>query len=165
MLQKLLTTTERPDADTQNLRRSAYEAVNQVIESSGNDMQSIVSHVLMEAISRLEKTFQGTLTHSHTHLLTHLLTHSLTYLLTHSLTYSLTHSLMSPGGSFTAPNSNLQVEETPNVFNGAMKMEESAQLTAKMADLVLKNEVKLKKIELFGGAMSILLPESFEDIR
>jgi len=50
------------------------------------------------------------------------------------------------------------------VFNGAMKMEESAQLTAKMADLVLKNEVKLKKIELFGGAMSILLPESFEDI-
>ncbi len=73
--------------------------------------------------------------------------------------------LLSPGGSFTAPNSNLQVEETSTVFNGAMKIEESAQLAAKMADLALNNEVKLKKIELYGGAMSILLPESFEDIR
>jgi len=59
VLQKLLTTTERPDAETQNLRRSAYEAVNQIIESSGDDMQHVVTHVLVEAISRLEKTFQG----------------------------------------------------------------------------------------------------------
>ena len=76
--------------------------------------------------------------------------------------------LLSPGGSFTSPN-NLQVAEdettTTSVFNAAARQEETAQLTNKMDDLSLNNEIILKKIDLYGGAMSISLPESFEDIR
>ncbi len=76
--------------------------------------------------------------------------------------------LLSPGGSFTSPN-NLQVAEdatnTTSVFNAAARQEETTQLTNKMDDLSLNNEIVLKKIDLYGGAMSILLPESFEDIR
>lgn len=61
LLQKLLTVTNRDDWDTNNLRSSAYEAVNMLVESSAKDMEATIRMLYEEALNRLEVTF-----HSHT---------------------------------------------------------------------------------------------------
>lgn len=57
MLQKLLTVVNREDWDTNNLRSTAYEAVNMMVTNSAMDMQPVVIHVLGEALNRLEANF------------------------------------------------------------------------------------------------------------
>jgi importin subunit beta-1 len=57
ILEKLLLTTEREDADENNLRVSAYEAMNVLIQNSAKDTQHIVLKVLPVFIDRLAKTF------------------------------------------------------------------------------------------------------------
>eukprot|EP00604_Paraphysomonas_vestita_P001781 CAMPEP_0174823068 /NCGR_PEP_ID=MMETSP1107-20130205/21138_1 /TAXON_ID=36770 /ORGANISM="Paraphysomonas vestita, Strain GFlagA" /LENGTH=635 /DNA_ID=CAMNT_0016044165 /DNA_START=668 /DNA_END=2575 /DNA_ORIENTATION=+ len=61
LLQKLLFVTNRDDWDTNNLRSSAYEAINMLVESSAKDMEPTVRLLYEEALNRLEITF-----HSHT---------------------------------------------------------------------------------------------------
>lgn len=61
MLQKLLNVVNREDWDENNLRSIAYEAVNKMVENCAIDMLPIANQVLIEAISRLEKTFSGNL--------------------------------------------------------------------------------------------------------
>jgi importin subunit beta-1 len=57
LLQKLLAVTNREDWDAHNLRSSAYEAVNMLIEASAKDMEETVRLVYEEALGRLEQTF------------------------------------------------------------------------------------------------------------
>lgn len=59
LLQKLLYATNRPDWDAHNLRSSAYEAVNMLVEASANDMEETVTLVYEEALGRLEQTFSA----------------------------------------------------------------------------------------------------------
>lgn len=61
LLEKLLIATNREDWDAHNLRSSAYEAINMLVESSAQDMQTTVVMVYEEALNRLEQTF---LTHT-----------------------------------------------------------------------------------------------------
>jgi len=58
ILQKLLATTERDDADENNLRVSAYEAMDVLIQNSAKDVQQTVLAVVGVYIERLAKTFQ-----------------------------------------------------------------------------------------------------------
>lgn len=57
LLEKLLFVTNRADWDAHNLRSSAYEAVNMLVEASANDMEETVTLVYGEALNRLEQTF------------------------------------------------------------------------------------------------------------
>jgi importin subunit beta-1 len=57
LLEKLLMVTNREDWDSENLRASAYEAVNMIVTNCGVDMRSVVAHLLSEALNRLEATF------------------------------------------------------------------------------------------------------------
>lgn len=57
LLQKLLFVTNREDWDSHNLRSSAYEAINMLVEASASDMADTVRLVYEEALSRLEQTF------------------------------------------------------------------------------------------------------------
>ena len=57
MLQKLLNVVNREDWDENNLRSTAYEAVNKMVENSAEDMLQVVGQVLDESCTRLEKTF------------------------------------------------------------------------------------------------------------
>ena len=57
MLQKLFTVANRPDWDEENLRVSAYEAVNMIVHNSALDMRTMVAQVLSEGLTRLEHTF------------------------------------------------------------------------------------------------------------
>ena len=56
MLQKLFTVATRPDWDEENLRVSAYEAVNMIVHNSALDMIPVVIQVMNEALTRLEQT-------------------------------------------------------------------------------------------------------------
>ena len=57
MLEKLLAVTTRDDWDELNLRSTAYEAINMLVENSAVDMQETVAMLLNEGLSRLEHTF------------------------------------------------------------------------------------------------------------
>lgn len=57
MLQKLLVVTNREDWSSENIRSSAYEAINMMVENSATDMHQIVLQLLSEAVNRLEQTF------------------------------------------------------------------------------------------------------------
>jgi importin subunit beta-1 len=57
LLQKLMMTTEREDADESNLRTSAYEAINVLIHNGAKDTHQIVLQAVPVFIDRLEKTF------------------------------------------------------------------------------------------------------------
>ncbi len=57
MLQKLFILSNRSDWDVENLRISAYEAVNEMVNNSALDMRPVVIQVLNEALNRLEVTF------------------------------------------------------------------------------------------------------------
>eukprot|EP00600_Ochromonadales_sp_CCMP1393_P003552 CAMPEP_0174993058 /NCGR_PEP_ID=MMETSP0004_2-20121128/22863_1 /TAXON_ID=420556 /ORGANISM="Ochromonas sp., Strain CCMP1393" /LENGTH=851 /DNA_ID=CAMNT_0016247129 /DNA_START=21 /DNA_END=2576 /DNA_ORIENTATION=+ len=57
MLQKLLAVTLREDGDVENIRSTAYEAVNMMVANSAMDMQPIVVQLLTEALNRLEASF------------------------------------------------------------------------------------------------------------
>jgi len=59
MLEKLLLTTNREDWDCNNLRSSAFEAINMLVQNSAADMAPTVLSMLNEALSRLERTFLG----------------------------------------------------------------------------------------------------------
>ena len=54
VLTKLLAVTNREDWDTDNLRTSAYEAVNMLVANSASDMLPVVFLLLGEALNRLE---------------------------------------------------------------------------------------------------------------
>lgn len=56
MLQKLFVVAARKDWDEENLRVSAYEAVNMLVHNSAIDMIPVVIQVLTEALTRLEQT-------------------------------------------------------------------------------------------------------------
>lgn len=55
MLTKLLAITVREDWDSDNIRATAYEAVNMMVANSAMDMQPIVVQLLSEALNRLEQ--------------------------------------------------------------------------------------------------------------
>lgn len=55
--QALLACTERADAATQNLRTSAYEALNTTVTNSAEDTKDAILHLLPIIITRLEATF------------------------------------------------------------------------------------------------------------
>eukprot|EP00428_Durinskia_dybowskii_P064152 CAMPEP_0170368380 /NCGR_PEP_ID=MMETSP0117_2-20130122/7427_1 /TAXON_ID=400756 /ORGANISM="Durinskia baltica, Strain CSIRO CS-38" /LENGTH=852 /DNA_ID=CAMNT_0010623045 /DNA_START=84 /DNA_END=2642 /DNA_ORIENTATION=+ len=57
MLGKLLAITVRDDWDCENIRSSAYEAINMMVSSSAADMQPVVVQLLNEALNRLEASF------------------------------------------------------------------------------------------------------------
>lgn len=57
ILQKLMATTERDDVDESNLRCSAYEAINVLIQSGAKDTVQIVNAAVQVFVDRLEKTF------------------------------------------------------------------------------------------------------------
>jgi importin subunit beta-1 len=57
LLEKLLRVTERSDADENNLRCSAYEAINVLIQNAANDTHPIILSVLPIFIESLHKTF------------------------------------------------------------------------------------------------------------
>lgn len=57
MLQKLLVITSRNDWDNENLRTTAYEAMNMMVENCAMDMQPVVGQLLLESLNRLEATF------------------------------------------------------------------------------------------------------------
>jgi len=57
LLQKLLFATEREDADESNLRPSAYEAINVLIQNGAKDTQPLVVAVLPVFLQRLEQSF------------------------------------------------------------------------------------------------------------
>jgi len=57
VLQKLMGTTERDDADESNLRCSAYEAINVLIQSGAKDTQQIIVAAVPIFVDRLEQTF------------------------------------------------------------------------------------------------------------
>jgi len=58
LAEKLLVTTERDDADESNLRSSAYEALNVLIQSGARDTHTTIANILPILIDRLAKTFQ-----------------------------------------------------------------------------------------------------------
>lgn len=60
ILHKLLLITNREDWDTNNLRTSAYEAVNMLITNSAADMLPVVFMMLGEALNRLEGSWNDT---------------------------------------------------------------------------------------------------------
>jgi importin subunit beta-1 len=57
LFEKLLAVTNREDWDCENLRASAYEAVNMLVTNSAEDMRAVVVQLLTEALNRLELTF------------------------------------------------------------------------------------------------------------
>lgn len=64
VLTKLFAVTNREDWEEHNLRSTAYEAINMMVEASALDMAGTVGLVLTEALGRLEQTF---LQSDHTH--------------------------------------------------------------------------------------------------
>lgn len=56
LLSKLLAVTNRPDAKAGNLHMTAYETINALIQGSASDMQGVVQHASIEALTRLELT-------------------------------------------------------------------------------------------------------------
>ena len=57
MLTKLLAITVREDWEQDNIRATAYEAINMMVANSAVDMQPIVVQLLNEALTRLEQSF------------------------------------------------------------------------------------------------------------
>eukprot|EP01118_Nematostelium_gracile_P005236 TRINITY_DN1640_c0_g1_i1.p1 TRINITY_DN1640_c0_g1~~TRINITY_DN1640_c0_g1_i1.p1 ORF type:complete len:873 (-),score=271.61 TRINITY_DN1640_c0_g1_i1:208-2763(-) len=57
VLEKLLKVTERADADENNLRCSAYEAINVLIQNAAQDTHPVILAVLPHFIETLHKTF------------------------------------------------------------------------------------------------------------
>ena len=57
LLQDLLQVTERPDWDEANLRPSAYEAINMLIQHAAADMAPILEQLLPVIMDRLAKSF------------------------------------------------------------------------------------------------------------
>ena len=57
MLTKLLAITVRPDWEEENIRSTAYEAINMMVANSAMDMKPIVVQLLNEALGRLEQSF------------------------------------------------------------------------------------------------------------
>lgn len=57
MLQKLFIVASREDGDTDNIRSSAYEAMNKMVVNSAKDMQPIVVQLLAEVLNRLEQSY------------------------------------------------------------------------------------------------------------
>lgn len=64
VLRKLLVVTNREDWDVDNLRTSAYEAINVMVSNSAQDMLSVVQALLVEALNRLEASWTA---HSEPH--------------------------------------------------------------------------------------------------
>lgn len=60
-LDLLLRVVNREDWEVNNLRSVAYEAVNMMVQNSAMDMLSMVNLVLVEAMNRLEKTFNDSM--------------------------------------------------------------------------------------------------------
>lgn len=60
MMTKLLTVTNREDWESDNLRATAYEAANMMVQNSAIDMKGVVLQVLAEALNRLGPTFTMT---------------------------------------------------------------------------------------------------------
>jgi importin subunit beta-1 len=58
VLERLLQTTEREDADENNLRCCAYEATNVLIQNAAKDTYNTILTVVPVFIERLAKTFQ-----------------------------------------------------------------------------------------------------------
>ena len=57
LIDKLLATTSRSDWEENSIRSAAYEALNVMVANSAKDMLTIVKQLMLEALSRLEKTF------------------------------------------------------------------------------------------------------------
>lgn len=57
LLETLTMTTDREDADENNLRTSAYESINVLIQNGAKDTYPIIHQALPVFISRFEKTF------------------------------------------------------------------------------------------------------------
>lgn len=57
VLQKLLMITGKTEWETDNVRTSAYEAMNMMVENCALDMHNVVASLLVETLSRLEFTF------------------------------------------------------------------------------------------------------------
>lgn len=58
LLEKLVRVTERDDLDENNLRASAYEAINVLVQNGAKDTLPTVAAVVPIFIDKLEKTFQ-----------------------------------------------------------------------------------------------------------
>merc|ERR1719242_2341938 len=58
IVQKLLETTDRPDAATANLRSAAYEALMEMIKNSPKDCYSTVQKTIMVVLERLQQVLQ-----------------------------------------------------------------------------------------------------------
>ena len=61
MLQKLFIVASREDSDGDNVRSSAYEAINMMVVNSAKDMQPIVLQLFSEVLNRLEQSFSPSL--------------------------------------------------------------------------------------------------------
>lgn len=57
MLQKLLAVTVREDWESENIRSTAYEAINMMVANCAMDMHPVVTQLLAEALNRLEQSF------------------------------------------------------------------------------------------------------------
>eukprot|EP00741_Cyanophora_paradoxa_P021338 tig00021348_g20597.t1 len=57
LMQQLLQTTEREDATECNLRSSAYEAINVLIQNCAQDVFPILTQIVPVIVERLERTF------------------------------------------------------------------------------------------------------------
>ena len=58
MLGRLLTVTTREDWESDNIRSTAYEAINMMVANSALDMQPTVLQLFVEAMNRLDATFK-----------------------------------------------------------------------------------------------------------
>lgn len=63
LLEKLLNVASKDDFDNSgdNIKSSAYEAINMLVANSALDMREVVKHLLSETLSRLEQTYTRSL--------------------------------------------------------------------------------------------------------
>ena len=57
-MQKLLETTDRPDAATANLRSAAYEALMEMVKNSPRDCYATVQRTIVVVLERLQQVLQ-----------------------------------------------------------------------------------------------------------
>ncbi len=58
IVQKLLETTDRPDAATANLRSAAYEALMEMVKNSPRDCYATVQRTIVVVLERLQQVLQ-----------------------------------------------------------------------------------------------------------
>jgi importin subunit beta-1 len=115
LLQKLMNVVNRDDGDEVNLRASAYEAVNMIVQSSADDSQNLIVHVLSEVCVRLDRSFAAGLDQQDR------------MSLQSQLCSLIGHCVLKLPVNFIAPQSNKLMEILLKVFtnNGAVAHEDA----------------------------------------